>query len=437
MNDTIAAISTSIITNNPISIIRISGSKSFSIIKKIFDGKIGKHQTITYGFIKDEKTKIDEVLVSWFFAPNSFTGENLVEINAHGGIINTQKILELVLANGARLAEKGEFSRRAFLNNKMDLIKAEAIHDLIFAKTPEQAKLSVKKFDRQTSKLINKLQDKILKIIATIETNIDYPEYEDIEVLTQKNLLPKLKKIQKEFNEIIFSSKSSRYIFKGVNVAIIGKPNAGKSSLLNAILNEEKAIVTHIPGTTRDVVEGSIQINQVLLNFKDTAGIHITKDLIENIGVKKSIKEIKDSDLIIHLIDGQENEDENDNFINEKLKNKNYIKVYNKSDIIKKKGINISAKNQEIQPLIDAIKKIYKDIDLNDDKIINNTRQLSLIISSKKSIEDAIKGLENKFEPSVVIIDIQKAWENLGNILGKVDNVDLLDKMFKTFCLGK
>ena len=437
MNDTIAAISTNVVTNNPISIIRISGSDAFSIVKKIFDGKIGKHQTITYGFIKEQETKVDEVLISWFFAPNTFTGENLVEINAHGGIVNTQRILGLLLANGARLAKRGEFSRRAFLNNKMDLIKAEAIHDLIFSKTQEQAKFSVKKFDGQTSKLIHNLQNKILKIIATIETNIDYPEYDDIEVLTQKTLLPKLKKIKKEFDEIISSSKSSRYIFKGVDVAIIGKPNAGKSSLLNAILNEEKAIVTHFPGTTRDVVEGSIQIGQVLLNFKDTAGIHITKNLIENIGVKKSIKEIQDANLIIHLIDGQEDADKNDNFINQKLKNKNYLKVYNKSDIIKKDGINISAKNGEIKSLINAIKNIYKDIDLNNNKIINNTRQLSLIISSKNSVEEAIKGLENKFEPSVVIIDIQKAWEDLGNILGQVDSVDLLDKMFKTFCLGK
>jgi tRNA modification GTPase len=317
--------------------------------------------------------------------------------------------LGLLLSNGARLAQKGEFSKRAFLNNKIDLIKAEAIHDLIFAKTQEQAELSVKKFDGQTSNLINNLQSKILKLIATIEINIDYPEYDDVEILTQKKLLPKLKEILKEFDEIIYSSRSSRYIFNGINVVIIGKPNVGKSSLLNAILNEEKAIVTKIPGTTRDVVEGSIQIGQVLLNFKDTAGIHSTKNLIENIGIKKSIKQIEEADLIIHLIDAQNKNDKDDILIKNKLKNKKYIKVFNKNDLVKSKGISISAKNKDIKSLIDSIKKMYKDIDLNNNKIINNTRQLSLIISSQKSIKEAIKGLENNFQPDTVIIDIQKA----------------------------
>ncbi len=437
MMDTIVAISSGGITNVPISIIRISGSKAFEIVKKIFTGKIGTNKTITYGYIKDEKIKIDEVLVSWFFAPNTFTGENIVEINAHGGIVNTQRILGLLLSNGARLAQKGEFSKRAFLNNKIDLIKAEAIHDLIFAKTQEQAELSIKKFDGQTSNLINNLQSKILKLIATIEINIDYPEYDDVEILTQKKLLPKLKEILKEFDEIIYSSRSSRYIFNGINVVIIGKPNVGKSSLLNAILNEEKAIVTKIPGTTRDVVEGSIQIGQVLLNFKDTAGIHSTKNLIENIGIKKSIKQIEEADLIIHLIDAQNKNDKDDILIKNKLKNKKYIKVFNKNDLVKSKGISISAKNKDIKSLIDSIKKMYKDIDLNNNKIINNTRQLSLIISSQKSIKEAIKGLENNFQPDTVIIDIQKAWEDLGNIIGRVDNTNLLDEMFKNFCLGK
>lgn len=437
MFDTIAAISTGGITNDPISIIRVEGPESFDIVKKIFSGKIGKNKTITYGYIKDGKQKIDEVLISWFVSPNTFTGGNIVEINAHGGIVNTNKILQLILANGARIAERGEFSRRAFLNGKMDLIKAEAIHDLIFAKTQEQAILSVKKFDGKTSSLIDSLNQKILEIIATIETNIDYPEYDDVEILTQKTLLPKLKNIDTDLNEILKSSKTSRYIYEGVNVAIVGKPNAGKSSLLNAFLNEEKAIVTDVPGTTRDVVEGSIQIGQVLLNFKDTAGIHSTSDKVEQLGIKKTLNQIEIADLIIHVVDPLVKVDEDDFQIELASKFKPYIKVFNKSDLKQHKGINISALNKDINKLINIIKLMYKDIDLNNEKIVNNTRQLSLIDSSKIAITEAIKGLENGFQPDTIIIDITKAWEDLGNIIGRAEEVDLLDQMFKSFCLGK
>ncbi|NQZ65612.1 MAG: tRNA uridine-5-carboxymethylaminomethyl(34) synthesis GTPase MnmE [Mycoplasmatales bacterium] len=437
MFDTIAAISTGGMTNDPISIIRLSGADAFGVAKKIFNGKIGNDKSITYGFIKDNKEVVDEVLVAWFKAPNTFTGENIVEINAHGGIVNTNRILQLLLANGARLAERGEFSRRAFLNGKMDLIKAEAIHDLIFAKTKEQADLSVKKFDGETSNLIEKLKKKILNIIATIETNIDYPEYDDVENLTNKKLLPRLNNVNSDLEEILTSSKKSKYIYEGVKVAIVGKPNAGKSSLLNAFLNEEKAIVTEIPGTTRDVVEGSIQIGQVLLNFKDTAGIHTTNDKIEQLGIQKSLEKINEADLIIHVIDGSKKESKDDFLIEQSSKIKPYIKVYNKSDLKQRDGISINAKNKEISNLTKEIKNIFKDIDLNNEKIINNTRQLSLIDSAKININEAITGLKEGMLPDTVIIDIQKAWEDLGNILGRAEATDLLDEMFKNFCLGK
>ena len=435
--DTITAISTGNL-NVPISIIRISGSEAFDIAKKIFSGKVGTDKTITYGFIKDGETKIDEVLISWFKGPNTFTGEDIVEINAHGGVVNTNKILKLILQNGARLAEKGEFSRRAFLNGKMDLIKAEAIHDLIFAKTEEQALLSVKKFDNETSRLIDELKTDILAIIATIETNIDYPEYDDIEILTEKELLPKLESVRVRIQEILDSSKSSRYIFEGINVAIVGEPNVGKSSLLNAILNEEKAIVTDIPGTTRDIVSGSIQIGQVLFKFNDTAGIRESIDKVEKIGIEKSLSEIKNADLVIHIITPENGMSDNDQNIVKLTGNKNYIRVYNKNDIKKIDGeISISVKNKDLKQLFDAIKKEFGSINLNDEKIINNTRQLSLIETANSAINEAINSLKDGQTPDVVIIDIHKAWEDLTNIIGNAQETDLLDEMFKSFCLGK
>ena len=437
MFDTIAAISTGFI-NQPISIIRISGSESFKIVKKIFTGKIGLNKTITHGYIQDTSNNIvDEVLISWFKGSKTFTGEDIVEINAHGGVVNTNKILKLILANGARMALPGEFSKRAFLNGKMDLIKAEAIHDLIFAKTEEQASLSIKKFDGKTSDLIEKLKNKLLNIIAICETNIDYPEYDDIEILTSKKLFPKLENIKNNIEEILESSKSSRYIYEGVKVAIVGRPNAGKSSLLNALINEDKAIVTNVPGTTRDIVEGEIQIGQVLLKFKDTAGIHTTKNKIEKIGIEKSLQQIDDSDLVIHVIDGQKGEDHDDLIIEKSSKFKSYIKVFNKSDLQTHTGINISAKNKKIDKLITAINSIYKNINLSNEKVLTNTRQLALIESAKISIEDAINGLKNGLGPEIVIIDIQKSWDNLANILGRANQEKLLDEMFSNFCLGK
>lgn len=436
MFDTIAAVSSGNI-NQPISIIRVSGPDAFEIVAKVFTGKVGSDKTISYGYIKDGDNKIDEVLVMWFKGTNTFTGEDIVEINAHGGVVVTQKILRLIFKNGARSAEPGEFSRRAFLNGKLDLIKAEAIHDLIFAKTEEQATLSVKKFDGTTSKMIDDLKTKLLGIIATIETNIDYPEYDDVEVLTKTNLLPKLKEVDKEIDEILLSSRTSRYIYEGVNVAIVGKPNAGKSSLLNALLNEDKAIVTDVPGTTRDVVEGQLQINQVLLNFKDTAGIHTTDDRVEQLGIKKSLDQINNSDLVIHLIDSSQSEDEDDKKIEAASQGKIYFKVFNKNDLARKDGINISAKNKDIDALINAIKDSFKDIDLNDSKIVYNTRQLSLIEKTKEATQNSINALENGMNPDEVIVDIRQAWDELANILGKADQEDLLDMMFKTFCLGK
>lgn len=434
MLNTIVAISSGII-NQPISIIRMSGPDSFKIIKKIFIGKVGKDKSFTFGKIKDKDRVIDEVLVAWFKGPNTFTGEDIVEVNAHGGIINSQNILRLLLDNGATMAEPGEFSRRAFLNGKMDLVKAESIHDLIFAKTDKQAELAVKQFDGKTSKLIKSLQDEILNIIATCETNIDYPEYEDIKVLTNKNLLPSLESIKLKLENIISSSESSRYIFDGISVAIVGKPNSGKSSLLNALLRKDKALVSSIPGTTRDVVEGEFVINDLLLKLKDTAGIGEFNNELDQMGVNKSLDTIKDSDLVIHLIDPEDN---NPLDIKSKLGSKTkYLKVFSKSDIIKKEGVSISSINEDIDQLIDATKELFNDIDIDNTEFIQNTKQLSLMRKSLSSINDAIKGLNNDLTPDTVIVDIQQSWDHLANILGKADHEDLLDNMFSNFCLGK
>lgn len=442
MFDTIVAISSGLI-NQPISIIRLSGPDVLKIVKNLFNKPINEINKMILGFIIDQKQLIDEVLLTYFKAPHSFTGEDMIEIYAHGGIVNTQRILKLLLANGARHAERGEFSLRAVINQKIDLIKAEAIHDLIFAQTEDQANLSIKKFDKQTTKLITQLKNKLLNLIAVCETNIDYPEYDDIEVLTQESLVPIINDVLNEIDLIIESSKSSQFIFEGVNVAIIGKPNSGKSSLLNALLNQEKAIVSATAGTTRDVVEGKLQIGQVLLNLKDTAGIHQTNDEIEKQGIARSIETIQKADLIIHLFDAQDEikSDDQINHLLQKLTSRQiYLPVINKVDLLTQTDqdqIYISALHNQLEPLIKVLNKTFPKINTNNDHIITNTRQLSLILKAKKHLEDTLKGLKENNTPDTVIVDLHKAWEALANVLGVANNETLLDEIFKSFCLGK
>ncbi len=441
MFDTIAAISSGLI-NQPISIIRLSGSDAFIIVRKIFSKEFKEHGKIVLGYILKDNQKIDEVLITPFFGPHSFTGEDMVEIYAHGGIVNTKRILKLLLTNGARNANRGEFSLRAVLNKKMDLIKAEAIHDLIFASTEEQADLSIKKFDGQTSELINRLKNNLLQLIATCEVNIDYPEYDDIETLTNDNLKPKIKLMLDEINKIIESSKSSRFVFEGLRVAIVGAPNSGKSSLLNALLNEDKAIISPTAGTTRDVVEGKLQIGQILLNLKDTAGIHITTDEIENQGINKAFNEIKHADLILHIIDGSQNQinQMQNNLIIKNITSQVYLQIINKADLIVNKDENqiyISAKNNDLSNLIKALNNAFPKINLDNKYIINNVRQLALIDETKIHLEKSLEGLSQHHTPDTIIIDLQAAWTSLANILGTANNETLLDEMFHTFCLGK
>ncbi|WP_412031675.1 tRNA uridine-5-carboxymethylaminomethyl(34) synthesis GTPase MnmE [Metamycoplasma buccale] len=440
--DTIVAISSGNI-NQAISIVRISGTNSLEIIKKIFIGKIGKNKTITYGKIIDNTTKkiIDEVLINWFLGTDNYTGEDTIEINAHGGIIVTNKILNLIIANGARLALPGEFTRRAFLNGKITLEKAEAINNLIHAKTNKQAEIAISQFDNNIKPLIEMIESELLEIISIVEINIDYSEYYDIEQMDTKKLKILVKNLIKKINTIIQKSDNALDIYKGIEVAIVGQPNVGKSSLLNLLLNKEKAIVTNIPGTTRDIVEGEFEINGLLFKLIDTAGIRNTKNKIESLGIQKSLDAIKKAKMIIHLHEPNKKENKEDKIIKELSKDKIYLDVLNKIDLINEYPDNkicISTKNKNLFELKGAMVKKYKNIDLDDNEILYNSRQLGLLKKTLINLNETLQGLENNFGPEVVIIDLTKSWENLREILNKQsDNEALLDNIFSKFCLGK
>ncbi|AWX69757.1 tRNA uridine-5-carboxymethylaminomethyl(34) synthesis GTPase MnmE [[Mycoplasma] anseris] len=440
--DTIVAISSGNI-NQAISIIRMSGEDSINILKKVYTGKIGEDRTITFGNIIDNSTGkiIDEVLVNFFIGTKNYTGENTIEINAHGGIIVTNKILNLLIANGARLAEKGEFTRRAFLNGKITLEKAEAINALIHAKTNKQAEIAISQFNPQINELIEKLDEELLRIISLVEINIDYSDYNDIEQMDKEKLLRLINNLEQKLKIIIDKSNNATEIYKGVNVAIVGRPNVGKSSLLNLLIGKEKAIVTNIAGTTRDIVEGEFEIAGILFKLIDTAGIRDTKNKIESIGINKSLEAIKEAQIVVHLHEPNKRENKEDKKIRELSKNKQYIDVLNKRDLVEKlpkDKVCISTKTKSLYELKSKLIEKYKDIDLNDKEILYNTRQLSLLKSTLLNLQEVKEGLNNGFGPEVVILDLTKAWENLREIMNKkFDNEALLDNIFSKFCLGK
>ncbi|EIN14879.1 tRNA modification GTPase [Mycoplasmopsis agalactiae 14628] len=444
INDTITAISSGGKINQAISIIRVSGPDSVNVVKKVFTGKVGTSHTITFGNIVDnlnDNEVIDEVLCMWFLGTNNFVGEDTVEINCHGGVVITNRILELLLANGARLAEPGEFSRRSFLNGKMDLIKAEAINDLIHASTVSQTKLAIKKFDGKTSMYIQELKNELAYLIGEMEVSIDYPEYDFDNPFTDK-LISRLESIRSKINKTIELSQTSRMIFEGIKIAILGKPNVGKSSILNAILEEDKAIVTDIAGTTRDIVEAMWQYKGLLFKFIDTAGIRDTKEKIEKIGIDKSFEQIDKADVVLHIYDPSQNDNEFDLQIKDKALslNKIYVPVINKKDLLKTTSddfLYVSAKLNDLDPLKEKLVTVFKNVDLNNDQYVNNSRQLALIKQAHKSLDDAIQSIKQGYDPDVVIIDLRQAWSHLTDITGRADNELLLDEMFKNFCLGK
>ena len=450
MNDTIAAISTALGTG-AISIIRVSGDDSINVVNKIFKGKdltkVMSH-TINYGYIAYNNEIIDEVLVSIMKSPKTFTKEDIVEINCHGGIATTNKVLELLLTNGARLAEPGEFTKRAFLNGRIDLINAEGVMDLINSKTEKNRQISINKLNGKASNLIKELREKLIKIISNIEVNIDYPEYEDIEVLTNEKILPEVMTFKNDLEKIIKDSEDGKIINEGINVGIIGKPNVGKSSLLNALLEEEKAIVTDIEGTTRDIVEGKINLGGIILNIIDTAGIRETDNLVEKIGVEKSMEIIDKVDLIIFVLNNNEFISEEELKILDKIKDKNSIIVINKIDLEKrinltnynKKIVEISVKdNIGIEELKNEIKRIYNidNIDTKDMTYLSNARSIALLKQSLLKINNSIKNIEENAPIDIVELDLKNAWELLGEIIGETYSDELLDELFSRFCLGK
>lgn len=445
MNDTIAAISTAA-GIGAISIIRISGDNALEIVNKIYDKDVYKYKsnTINYGHIIDGDIVIDEVLLSIFLAPKTYTKEDVIEINTHGGISVTNKILELLLNNGARLAEPGEFTKRAFLNGRIDLVEAESVMDLINAKTESARKMAISGVDGRLSKKINKLRNQALDLISNIEVNIDYPEYEDIEVMTIEDIKKFSFELNNKIDELLKNAESGKLIKDGINTVILGRPNVGKSSLLNRLLDEDKAIVTDIPGTTRDVVEGSMRINGVLINFLDTAGIRETENAVEKIGVEKSLNLINNADLILLVLNNNEELTNEDKELIEKTKDKKRIIVINKCDLENKLDINIdavkvSAENNDIEELLNRISELFNLEELNDSDLtyLSNAREISLLKEAKKSSDSLIDALNNDIPIDMLEIDIKNILDYLGQITGESYDNELIDRLFQNFCLGK
>lgn len=447
MKDTIAAISTSLGVG-AISIIRVSGDNSIEIVNNITKNKnltAALTHTIHYDFIVDKDKIIDEVLISVMMSPKTFTKEDVVEINCHGGIATTNKVLELLLTNGCRLAEPGEFTKRAFLNGRINLNQAEAVMDLINSKTEKARTLAINGITGNVSNMIKDLRDKLVGLIASIEVNIDYPEY-DNEDVTEKDVEKELGNIKKKLNEIINNSENGKIIKEGIKTSIIGKPNVGKSSILNALLDEEKAIVTDIEGTTRDVVEGTLSIDGIIFNILDTAGIRDTSDTVEKIGVEKSLKLIDESDLILFVLNNNEELTSEEEEILDKLKDKNYIIIVNKIDLDKKLNINdnnivyLSALNKVgIEELKKKIKEIFnlEKLETSDLNYLTGTKNIAILKEALKNIDDVEEAIKNNMPIDMLEIDIKNIWTSLGTIIGETYSEELIDEMFSRFCLGK
>ena len=455
--DTIAAIATAS-GNSGIGIIRVSGDEAVEIVDKIFksvnsDKKLVnvKSHTINYGHIVDNDKVIDEVLVSVMNGPHSYTGEDVVEINCHGGMIVIRKILEIVLKNGARTAEPGEFTKRAFLNGRMDLSQAEAVMDVINAKNEFALSSSIEQLNGRVSEKIKSLRKKIIYNIAFIESALDDPEHISIDGYSDK-LSKILEEVNGELSRLINNFDNGRIVKEGVKTVILGKPNAGKSSLLNLLLGEERAIVTDIEGTTRDTLEESINLNGVFLNLIDTAGIRASEDVVEQIGVNKAKELAEKSDLVIFVADASKEWDENDKEIINWIKDKQAIVLLNKSDlgtIINEKNVSefdnkpvitFSAKTGDgLDELENKIRDLFYEgkVKYNDELYITNARQKESLINAKNSIEEVIKSVENDMPEDFYSIDLMDAYTYLGQIIGESVEDDLVNEIFSKFCMGK
>ncbi|WOA63607.1 tRNA uridine-5-carboxymethylaminomethyl(34) synthesis GTPase MnmE [Bacillus mycoides] len=455
--DTIAAISTAL-GEGAIAIVRVSGDDAIEKVDRIFKGKdltqVSSH-TIHYGHIVDLDTNqvIEEVMVSIMRAPRTFTRENIVEINCHGGLVSVNKVLQLILAQGVRLAEPGEFTKRAFLNGRIDLSQAEAVMDLIRAKTDRAMNVAINQMEGRLSKLIGHLRQEILETLAHIEVNIDYPEYDDVEEMTHNILIEKATHVRAEIAKILETSKQGKILREGISTAIIGRPNVGKSSLLNSLVQEKKAIVTDIAGTTRDVIEEYVNVRGVPLKLIDTAGIRETEDIVERIGVERSKEMMSRADLVLIVVNYSEaltNEDED---LFHAVQGKDFIVIVNKTDLPQEidmeRVTDLAVGNRVIttslieEQGIDELEKAIADlffegtIDSADMTYVSNARHIGLLTQAGRTINDAIEAIENGVPIDMVQIDLTRAWEILGEITGDTVHESLIDQLFSQFCLGK
>ena len=447
MNDTICAISTTLGVG-AISIIRVSGKDAIEKVNNITNIDLTKKQshTINYAYIKNNNEIIDEVLISVMKAPKTFTTEDTIEINCHGGIATTEKVLEILLNQEIRLAEPGEFTKRAFLNGRIDLTQSQSVQDLINTKSDKARALAINNLKGTTSNKIRSLRERLVKIITNIEVNIDYPEYQDIEEMTIEKIKNEIDNIESELESIIKNSENSKIITNGINVAIIGKPNVGKSSILNKLIEEEKAIVTNIPGTTRDVIEASFNLNGITLNLIDTAGIRETDDIVEKIGVEKSKKALDKADLVLLILNNNEKLTEEDKKLLEISKDKQRIIVVNKTDLEKKLDLNEenivytnTVEENGIESLLNKISEMYKleQLETNDYYYVSNIQQLNKIKQTRRNIKDIKRGLEESIPIDMLEIDLREIWQTLGEVIGETYTEELLDNLFKNFCVGK
>jgi tRNA modification GTPase len=455
--DTIAAISTPK-GEGAIAIVRLSGDQAVQIANKIFKEKdlekVDSH-TIHYGHLIDPASNqtIEEVMISVLRAPKTFTREDVVEINCHGGIFSVNKVLELVLSQGVRLAEPGEFTKRAFLNGRIDLSQAEAVMDLIRAKTDRAMAVAMNQVEGRLSKLIQTLRQQLLEILAHIEVNIDYPEYDDVEEMTNNMLIPKAQNVLVEIQKLLETSKQGKILREGLATVIIGRPNVGKSSLLNTLVQESKAIVTDIPGTTRDVIEEYVNVRGVPLRLIDTAGIRETKDVVEAIGVERSKKVLGLADLVLFVLNNNEPLTEEDRVLYEQMENKDIIVIINKTDLEQRLDIEdvkqlvknstiVSTSLKEdkgVDELEAAIANLYfkGQIEAQDLTYLSNARHIGLLKQSEQTIKDAISAIEIQMPVDLVQIDLTRTWELLGEIVGDSVQESLIDQLFSQFCLGK
>lgn len=447
MNDTIVAISTAL-GEGAISIIRVSGEDAISIVNPLFKGKDldkVKSHTINYGHIVYKDEIIDEVLLSIMKTPKTYTREDIIEINTHGSIAVVNKIMEILLLSGCRLAQPGEFTKRAFLNGRIDLTESEGVMDLINSETELTRKMAINQLSGRVSKLITDLRDKIVALISNIEVNIDYPEYEDIEVVTINKIRKEVVEMKSKLLEILKLSEDGKILKDGIKTVILGKPNVGKSSLLNALLEEEKAIVTDVKGTTRDIVEGSIIIGGVKLNLIDTAGVRDSNDIVEKIGIEKSLSLIDEAELVLLVLDSSEELSDEDKFLLDKTKDKKRIVIMNKTDLdsnntYDKDVIKISTKeNIGIEEVKDKIKELFNVGTFLSKNLMffTNARQIALLKSAIESLEEVEKGVNEEREIDMIEIDLKIVWEKLGDIIGANYTEELVDNLFSRFCLGK